>query len=269
VERNATGFGRKTYTNDTGRNDIIASKVVSDSKNVYFYVETKDTITMFDTESSWMQLYVDVDSSTETGWYGYDYIINNKAKDKTTTTVAKYNGTDGAFSFETVGEVTYRVTGNQMMISVPMELLGIEGYKEICMQFKWADSKTTYDEMEDFYIDGDCAPLGRLNYVYQNYIPGVSEITYPSDEETTVESEPVEEPTTVPPVESDTVPAETDALTGELVTNAATDAATDASTDAVTDATDDAGCASLVSLSALSILGIISLGAVLTRKKKD
>ena len=269
VERNATGFGRKTYTNDTGRNDIIASKVVSDSKNVYFYVETKDTITMFDTESSWMQLYVDVDSSTETGWYGYDYIINNKAKDKTTTTVAKYNGTDGAFSFETVGEVTYRVTGNQMMISVPMELLGIEGYKEICMQFKWADSKTTYDEMEDFYIDGDCAPLGRLNYVYQNYIPGVSEITYPSDEETTVESEPVEEPTTVNPVESDTVPAETDALTGELVTEAATAASSDASTDAGTDAADDAGCASAVSLSALSILGIISLGAVLTRKKRN
>ncbi len=270
VERNATGFGRKTYTNDSGRNDIVASKVVSDSKNIHFYVETKDNITMFDTESSWMQLYVDVDSSAETGWYGYDYIINYQAKDKTTTTVAKYNGEDGAFSFESVGEVTFRAMNNQMMISVPLELLGIEGYKEICLQFKWADSKTTYDEMEDFYIDGDCAPLGRLNYVYQNYIPGVSEITYPSDEETTVETEPTEEPTTVPPVESDTIPADTDATTGDLVTEPATNAATDASTDAVTDGTEEeSGCASVVSLSALSLLGIISLGAVLTRKKRN
>ena len=55
-----------------------------------------------------------------------------------------------------------------------MEMLGIEYYNQLCMQFKWADSDTLLDEMADFYIDGDAAPLGRLNYVYQNYIPGVS-----------------------------------------------------------------------------------------------
>ena len=271
VKRDATGFGRVNYTNDTGRNDILASKVVSDSKNVYFYVETARDISMFDTNSSWMQLYIDVDSSAETGWYGYDYIVNYKAKDTFTTTVAKYNGTDGAFSFEAIGEISYRAKGNQMMISVPMELLGIEGYKEICMQFKWADSKTTYDEMEDFYIDGDCAPLGRLNYVYQNYIPGVSEITYPEVEEDTSETETVEEPTAEPTEEpttdsneatsaeisvEDTVPVESATLSENSV--AETDAEKAAS-----------GCASVASLSALSILGIISLGAALTRKKRN
>ncbi len=255
VKREATGFGRVKYTNDTGRNDILASKVVSDSKNLHFYVETAKDITMFDANSSWMQLYIDVDSSAETGWYGYDYIVNYKAKDAFTTTVAKYNGQDGAFSFEAVGEISYRVKGNQMMISVPMELLGIEGYKEICMQFKWADSKTTYDEMEDFYIDGDCAPLGRLNYVYQNYIPGVSEITYPNTEETT---------DTVAPEESLTDEPASEAISAEDVT------VTEAATVAATDSTDTlAGCASALSLSALSVLGVISLGAVLTRKKKD
>ncbi|MBQ9781416.1 MAG: hypothetical protein IJW00_10810 [Clostridia bacterium] len=252
VERNATGFGRTKYTNDTGRNDIVGAKVATDSKNVHFYVETKDNLTMYDTNSSWMQLYVDVDSSAETGWYGYDFIINYAAKDHFTTTVAKYNGTDGAYGFEVVGEVSYQAKNNQMMITVPMELLGIEGYKEICMQFKWADSKTTYDEMEDFYIDGDCAPLGRLNYVYQNYIPGVSEITYPEDETTAPETETPTEPTTDAPVVTDAPTAEVTEAPAESETQPA-----------------DGGCASVASLSALAIMGLIALGGVMLRKRED
>ena len=258
VDRNATGFGRVKYTNETGRNDIVSAKVVTDSKNIHFYVDTVRDITMFDTKSSWMQLYVDVDSSTETGWYGYDYIVNYKAKDTFTTTVAKYNGKDGAYGFESVGEVSYRVKGNQMMITVPMELLGIEGYKELCFQFKWADSTTTYDEMEDFYIDGDCAPLGRLNYIYQNYIPGVSEITYPQTEETTVETEAPTEPETQAPVVTD--PA----------TEAPTEPETEATTEAPTEpAKASKGCGSVISLSALALLGIMGMSVSILRKRED
>ena len=138
------------------------------------------------------------------------------------------------------------------------------------MQFKWADSKTTYDEMEDFYIDGDCAPLGRLNYVYQNYIPGVSEITYPEVEEDTSESATVEEPTN-DPTEQSTDPSE--APSAEVsVEDTVPDESATASVDNATEANTEntaSGCASVASLSALSILGIMSLGAVLTRKKKD
>ena len=177
VDRNTLGGGNVTYTNTSGRNDIVSAKVTADTQNLYFYVQTAEAMTAADTASSWMQLYVNTDRET-TGWYGYDFIINHKAKDADTTTVAKYNGNE----FETLGEVSYRVEGNQMMIAVPLEMLGIEGYKEINLEFKWADSETVYDEMEDFYCDGDIAPLGRLNYIYQNYIPGVSQITYPEGE---------------------------------------------------------------------------------------
>ena len=53
--------------------------------------------------------------------------------------------------------------------------------------------------MESFYEFGDAAPLGRLNWIYQNYIPGVSEIVYPEDETTAPETEtPTEEPTEEP-----------------------------------------------------------------------
>ena len=257
VDRNATGFGRTKYTNETGRNDIVAAKVATDSKNVHFYVETKDNLTMFDTKSSWMQLYVDVDSSAKTGWYGYDYIINYQAKDHFTTTVAKCTSNLGLFKFEVVGEVSYQVKGNQMMITVPMELLGIEGYKEICMQFKWADSTTTYDEMEDFYIDGDCAPLGRMNYVYQNYIPGVSEITYPEDETTAPETEAPTEPETQ-------APEVTDAPTAEV-----TDAPVESGTQIEDPTEPDKGCASVVSISALALMGLATMGVAILRKRED
>jgi len=170
-------------------------------------------------DTSWMQLFLDVDGSTETGWYGYDFIVNHKAGDDFSTTVAKYSGTDGKYVFTECGKVSYRVKGNQMMIAVPMEMLGVEFYNQISLQFKWADSDTLYDEMADFYVDGDVAPLGRLNYVYQNYIPGVSADVKPAKVITmaekaageenyfgvvTTDTESQEAPETAPETESDT-----------------------------------------------------------------
>ena len=204
ANRNAIGFGRTPYTNATGRNDIQSAKVTSDTKNLYFYVKTVDDITLYDTTSSWMQLYVNVDGRDaekgETGWYGYDFIINYQAKDAFTTTVAKYVGSDNEYSFFGIGDVNYRVKGNEMMIEVPMALLGIDNYEEIDLEFKWADSKNVYDEMEDFYCDGDIAPLGRLNYVYQNYVPSVNdpetETVIETDLETLAEDVSESEPAT-------------------------------------------------------------------------
>ena len=185
-DRDATGFGHTHYENTSGRNDIISAKVTSDTKNLYFYIQTKYDVTMFDTNSSWMQIYLNVDrrdgDNGESGWYGYDYIVNYQAKDAFTTTLAKYTGTDGAYGFTSVGEISYRAKDNEMMIAVPLSMLGIENYNAINVEFKIADSNTIYDEMEDFYCDGDVAPLGRLNFIYQNYIPGVSQITSPDSE---------------------------------------------------------------------------------------
>ena len=200
AKRNAIGYGRTPYTNVTGRNDIESAKVTSDTKNLYFYVKTVDDITLYDTNSSWMQLYVNVDGRDaeegETGWYGYDFIINYRAKDAFTTTVAKYVGTDNEYSFFGIHDVNYRVQGNEMMIEVPLSVLGIDNYEAIDVEFKWADSKDFYDEMEDFYCDGDIAPLGRLNYVYQNYIPGVNDPE--TESESTSETESSVETVTAP-----------------------------------------------------------------------
>ena len=178
LNRYGQAFGNTTQSDTTGRNDIVAAKVTSDTEYVYFYAETAGNISMYNTDASWMQLFVNVDRNAENGWYGYDFIINYNAKDQNTTTVAKYSAVDGAFGFTEVGEVSYQVKGNKMMIAVPQAMLGIEGYKEIYVEFKWADADVQINEMEDFYSYGDAAPGGRLNHVYQNYIPGVSRVTY-------------------------------------------------------------------------------------------
>ena len=168
IDRNAKGFGNIKYTDTTGRNDILSSKVTTDTKNVYFYVQTREYITMFDNDTTWMQLFLDVDCNAQTGWYGYDYIVNYGAKDEFTTTLARYNGTDGAYSFEVVGDIRYRAKENQMMIEVPMEMLGLTNPTGIKFQFKWADSESKITTMEQFYTEGDIAPLGRMNYTFQN-----------------------------------------------------------------------------------------------------
>lgn len=176
--RHGQAFGN-TYQNDTtGRNDIVNAKVTSDSEYVYFYVETAGNISMYNTDASWMQLFLNTDRNAENGWYGYDYIVNYNAKSQNTTTVAKCTAVDGSFKFTEIGEVRYRVNGHEMMIAVPQSMLGIDGYKEIYLEFKWADADVQIDKMEDFYCYGDAAPAGRMNFVYQNYIPGVSQVTY-------------------------------------------------------------------------------------------
>ena len=252
VDRDAIGFGRTKYTNTSGRNDIKAAKVTSDTKNVYFYVECAEAITAADSSSSWMKLYVDADSNGTTGWYGYDFIINNEVKGDGTTTVAKYNGADGKYGFETCGEVSFKLDGNKMMIAVPQEMLGMTGYRELCFQFKWADSDTVYDEMEDFYCDGDAAPLGRMNYVYQNYIPGVSNVVYPELETTAPETEAPTEPETQAPA-----------------TEAPTDApATEAPTEAETQPAEKEGCGSVISFAFVSVLALVSSAVIIKRKEQ-
>jgi hypothetical protein len=109
--------------------------------------------------------------------------------------------------------------------------------------------------MEDFYCDGDVAPLGRLNYVYQNYIPGVSQITYPDPEpETEAPTETPTEDPTEDPTEAPTAPS------------------TEAPTDTVTDteiSTDEIkkGCGSTVMGSALLLALTAFCGTALLKKK--
>ena len=52
-----------------------------------------------------------------------------------------------------------------MQFRVMRRLLGF-GVPPVDLQFKWADNCPTSGNIDSFYIDGDAAPIGRLNYVF-------------------------------------------------------------------------------------------------------
>ena len=253
ANRNGNGFGHQKYTDKSGRNDIVNAKVTNDTKNAYFYVETADAIKKYDGKSSWMQLFVNADNNVESGWYGYDYIINYDAKSDYVTSVAKCVSTDGSYSFQPIGDVVYKVVGNQMMIEVPLEMLGIEDYRQVYLEFKWADAdeNVKFDEMEDFYCYGDAAPMGRLNFIYQTYIPGESEfepLVKPGEDTSEIETEITTEDVTTTADDSDTdAIVETDEATTEAQT------------------TEKKGCGSVIS--GVSTL-IVSVAAAMMFSKK-
>ena len=172
-ERSSRSFGGKVLRDRTGNNDIVEAKVTNDTENLYFYVRCAENISEYNTENSWMQLFVNTNNAPADGWYGYDFLINARPTSAGKTTVAACSSNGGVLENAEIGEVSYRTEGNEMMIAVPLSMLGIENYKEIYLEFKWADAdqNTKYTTMEDFYLYGDVAPLGRLNWIYQNYIP--------------------------------------------------------------------------------------------------
>ena len=120
--------------------------------------------------------------------------------------------------------------------------------------------------MENFYENGDAAPLGRLNYIYQNYIPGVSEVRYPENEtepDTEAPTEPETEAPTLPETEAPTVPETTEAPTvAEEVTTAGEGTADETTGESGT------GCSSVVGSAACLILVGVLCGAGVMRKRK-
>ena len=137
-----------------------------------------------------------------------------------------------------------------MMIAVPLSMLGIDNYQMINVEFKWADSEGYYDEMEDFYCDGDVAPLGSLNYVYQNYIPGVS--IFETDAET----------------EAETVTKESETFREEP-TEVSTEDASQTSEESETGAEKGSGCKSAVGMLMIPMTIAFASFSVICRKRKE
>lgn len=161
THRDAIGYAGIRYTNNSGRNDIITSKVAVDKKQVYFYVETSQALTPY-TGNNWMLLLIDADQNANTGWYGYDFLINKEVKSDHITTLKKYNGE----SWETVSDIPYRYEGTVLELAVPRKLLKAEG-NAISFDFHWADNPADLKDPISLCINGDSAPNRRFNYRFK------------------------------------------------------------------------------------------------------
>ena len=76
--RDAIGYSGKRYVDDSGRNDFTTCKVGVDPKKIYFFAETNDNW-MASSDPNWGLLFINADGDYNTGWFGYDYLVNKKS----------------------------------------------------------------------------------------------------------------------------------------------------------------------------------------------
>lgn len=163
MARDYPGVDNQVYRDTTGRNDFDITKIARDADNVYFYVKTVNDITPY-TDSHWMTLYLNVDGDGTNGWKGYDYAINRTTPGSSTECTLE-RSTHG-WNWTTVAtDISYSVSGNQIMLKIPRSSLGNLA-DPLNIEFKWVDNWQNDDNLMDFYKYGDAAPDARFNYLY-------------------------------------------------------------------------------------------------------
>ncbi|MBE6697171.1 MAG: hypothetical protein E7581_01480 [Ruminococcaceae bacterium] len=150
------------YTNTSGRNDIVSAKVSRTAQNTYFLAVCADTITAPEGQN-WMNLFINTDRDYETGWYGYDIVINRDGAKAAAgkVTIEKFVGNE--WNFQSIGEGEIAINGNYLVVKVDTTACGLDGD----FDFKWADNSTTEGEIMQFLDLGDAAPNARFNYAYR------------------------------------------------------------------------------------------------------
>ena len=166
AHRDHPGFANAgRYTDDTGRNDIVEARVARDAENLYFYVETASPISP--ESDRWMTLFVNADRDAETGWHGYDWVVNRTRGGDGRPVL---EGTRTGWNWKPVGvTVRRRVEGNRLMLAIPRAAVGLpETGEPWALEFKWADNFHQDDRIDAFTLYGDAAPPGRFNYLYRS-----------------------------------------------------------------------------------------------------
>lgn len=160
VHRDHDGYGDLHYTDQSGRNDILLSRVAVDKKNLYFYAETDKPLTP-SSDPHWMLLLINADQDATTGWEGYDYLINQRVLSTDRTTLMRYDALHGQWI--QVAELPYAVSGAHLEVAVPRKLIGAGG-KHIALDFKWADNPCDLRSIISLCTTGDTAPNRRFAY---------------------------------------------------------------------------------------------------------
>ncbi len=158
MHRDFAGWGDLHYKNDSGRNDILASKVARDAQNLFFYARTAADLSP-KTGRAWMLLLLNSDQNAQTGWNGYDFRVNGKVGQKTTSLEKWENG-----AWVKIADVPYRAAKNELHFALPRSLLNQSA--KVGFDFKWADNIDPNGPIETLFLDGDCAPPRRFNYRY-------------------------------------------------------------------------------------------------------
>lgn len=148
-----------TYRNFSGRNDIVAAKVSRSKETAWFYIRTREPI-LPPVGTNWMLLFLDTDANPQTGWLGYDFVINHARIGAIKRNVG------GGFAWSPAGKVKWRVQGAELELAIPWKALGLKS-PPATLDFKWADNCLQAGGWSDFTLNGDVAPNDRFNYRVQ------------------------------------------------------------------------------------------------------
>ena len=147
------------YTDHSARNDITLAQVARDGDNVYFHVQASTPLTT-PAGRNWMLLLVS--TGTNTGWHGYDYLIN---RDRANGHCTVERNVGGIWAWKPVGTASYHRQGQDLTLAVPRKLLGVPASRgPLALDFKWADGLPDRPDIIDFYGQGDVAPRARFSY---------------------------------------------------------------------------------------------------------
>ncbi|MDP8245162.1 MAG: hypothetical protein P9L94_13845 [Candidatus Hinthialibacter antarcticus] len=162
AHRHFPGYGDLVYTNTTGRNDFVICKAAYDESNLYFFAQTRDKITPY-TDPHWMYLLIDADQDAQTGWLGYDFIVNLEPDSTSETSVHQWK--NGAWAITV--NAAYRVNGNGIEISLDRKAVGLDSDAP-AFDFHWADNIQSFGGVEELGLNGDSAPNRRWNYRFES-----------------------------------------------------------------------------------------------------
>ncbi len=160
--RDHKGYGGLHYQNNSGRNDIVTCKVAVDEDHVYFYAEANGELTPH-TDTNWMLLLIDADQNHDTGWFGYDYLVNQRVIDANTTTLMRYDASNAEHPWVEQAELPIRHAGKSLELALSRSLIGGTG-DEVNFDFHWSDNPADLADPISLCINGDSAPNRRFNY---------------------------------------------------------------------------------------------------------
>lgn len=156
-------FSTTTYVDNSNRNDISSVRIAHDTANLYVRLETAEAVTAYNgTDKNWMNLLIQTENGGENSFAGFQYIVNRSPDGSGKTSVEKSRG---GFSWESAGSAQYAVSGNVVLYSIPLASLGLTA-QNCYIRIKACDNVTKPDDIMDYYVSGDSAPIGRFAYSY-------------------------------------------------------------------------------------------------------
>jgi hypothetical protein len=161
---------QERYYNNTNRNDIVSTKMSHDDQHLYMQIKTKDALVFETDQHNNLNVLLKIKDAEQPAWEGYHYVINRKPLTTPSgRTSLEAIALDGIFTFEEAQEVCdYHFDNNVLSIAIPLSALGISAGEKFTIDFKVADGISDPSAIMNYYIDGDSAPIGRLNYRYNS-----------------------------------------------------------------------------------------------------